>query len=422
MLWAPPPKYSSQSARSACGRDEEHRELRRKASETNLATSNSVRQLQSVLSTSCSARRLGSCEGLLSQRFSRCTHVSPILKSEASRPSGPDANEPAANALRASSSCAQIAPVLSSEGLRNSSGEPKGQTASGPRLPKPANQQSMRRLPISAVQADFDSPPYSGERSSSRGPSSSRSRLMPQDRPMSPSSARAVSSGAPTARQGATPRMLKLTSQWPNLDDLIQPKDVAAITNWYSQFEGPLSSAFPDARCPYVWLDPVAKGPDVQALDSFGEPWKFTDFQQGWDHPDVSQFSAWIKSGGRRKRETVCSAEEIRAKHDSLLREIQALEEEVDDSLSTLQGQGSLSDIGSPNAASPKPEAAYDLVPRQSPLSSLPTPLRAVSVHSSGDPSFISHLGNGSFAGHQSIKVAPWPAAALAEKQMRLSA
>jgi len=437
MLWAPPSKYTSQSVRSACGRDAEHQELRRKASETNLATSNSVRQLQSVLSTSRSARRLGNGEGLLSQRFSSCAHISPILKSEGSRTSlksegsrttAPDPKEATASAPRALSSRAHISPVLNSEGLRTSGGDPKGQMASGPRLPKPANQQSMRRLPISALQADYDPPPYSGERSPSHGATSSRSRLTRQDRPRSPSIASAVSSAAPTAREGATPR-IQIRSRCPTLENLIEPKDIAVMTQWYSDFERPLSSAFPDSRCPYAWLDPVAQGPDLQALDSFEEPWKFTDFQQEWDYPDLLQFSAWFKDRGRRKKEKVCSPEETRAERDRLSREVQDLECEVDDSLSILQGQGSLSDIGSPNGSlgsatisgSPRPEAAYDLAPRQPPLGSLPTPARAVPVYWSGDQACTSPRGKGSFAAHQSIKVAPCSAAVLAEMKMRMS-
>jgi len=82
------------------------------------------------------------------------------------------------------------------------------------------------------------------------------------------------------------------------------------MAQWYSSVESPLSSAFPDARCPYAWLDPVAQGPDLQVLGTFDKRWNFGDFKEEWDYPDLSQFSAWCEERGRSQKDNAHKSED----------------------------------------------------------------------------------------------------------------
>jgi len=277
--WNPPPKYASQSVRSACGRDAQQQELRRKNSQTSLSSSASVRQLQTVSGRN-SARRGG--DSLLSHRLFNNAHISPVLtarcESEGSRAGGDSSRRQPSSELRS----------------------------------KSPHQQSLSRLPISGLQVSVADPPlHSGERSPSPsfgGASSSRSISVSarQDRrgassPSPRTGGSVTSSPAPTFRESAAPQ-LHVRSQCPNLGDLITPKSATMMSQWYTTFEAHLSSAFPDVRCPYVWLDPFTQGPDIQVLERFDQPWTFADWKQEWDHPDSSQFSAWCEAHRKSRK------------------------------------------------------------------------------------------------------------------------
>jgi len=155
-------------------------------------------------------------------------------------------------------------------------------TQSASRLPGMGLQgsQSLSRLPISSL-LQADSRPLSSERS----------------RPASPTFGGAISSrsAAPTARESAATPHVQFRSHCPNVEELIAGQDACTMTDWFTGFEQPLSLSFPDARCPYPWLDPVAQGPDLEVLDAFDKPWKFADFKAEWDHPDLSNFSSWLE-------------------------------------------------------------------------------------------------------------------------------
>lgn len=265
----PPPRYTSQSARSACGRDAEHRELRRKNSETSLATSNSVRQL---LASSNSTRQLTSSSSCCSIRRPQRSAREDRLFNNAS-----------------------ISPVLNNEGSRSSRCESRVTVACEPVQTTTTHSHSVGRLPISMLLLQFEAGPESGERASSRGAASSRSVGVSarQERATSPSSASVVSTAATTtARDAYTPRV-QLRSRCPNLD--IATEDAAAVCHWQTQFESALSSTFLDSRCPYRWLDESTQGPDPSGLLALETPFDFTDFRKEWDHPDESQFGAWYK-------------------------------------------------------------------------------------------------------------------------------
>jgi len=124
--------------------------------------------------------------------------------------------------------------------------------------------------------------------------------------------------GAPAARRSTSPRpstavatgtgaavlggpreglRLQMRSPWPNLT--LHGKDAAAAEHWYFRVEAQLARALPDSRCLYPWLDPLARGgPQLLAeegLKSLAEPYTFSDFREGWDFPDASQFRQWCE-------------------------------------------------------------------------------------------------------------------------------
>jgi len=134
------------------------------------------------------------------------------------------------------------------------------------------------------------------------------------------------------------------------------------MTQWYSDFETPLASTFPDARCPYAWLDPVAQGPDPEVLDTYEKPWKFSDFKEEWDHPDLTQFAAWYEERGRQGKEIVSGSEGKENKY----------------------GVGMQSTSTTGKAEESKP------APLQSALRSLPTPARAVPSFQSRNHAYTS--------------------------------
>jgi len=106
-----------------------------------------------------------------------------------------------------------------------------------------------------------------------------------------------------SGREGqGTPR-LQPRSRWPKLD--ILAKDVAAMKEWYAFVEAPLSGAFPDARCPYVWLEPGAKQMPESILAPLAEPYSFRDCKASWDFPDDSKFAEWCEEMMRSRQENV---------------------------------------------------------------------------------------------------------------------
>jgi hypothetical protein len=88
-----------------------------------------------------------------------------------------------------------------------------------------------------------------------------------------------------------------MRSPWPNL--ALHGKDAVAAEQWYFRVEAQLARALPDSRCLYPWLDPLARGgPQLlaeEALRSLEEPYTFSDFREGWDFPDASQFPQWCE-------------------------------------------------------------------------------------------------------------------------------
>jgi len=101
------------------------------------------------------------------------------------------------------------------------------------------------------------------------------------------------------------------------------PKDAAALSKWQTLFEGPLASAFPDARCPYVWLDPSSQGPDFGVLETFDRPWAFADFKEEWDYPDDSKFGAWFEERIRSRRQNARTSEDLKPYCPSACKPIQ---------------------------------------------------------------------------------------------------
>jgi len=122
--------------------------------------------------------------------------------------------------------------------------------------------------------------------------------------------------GAPAARRSTSPRpstaavvavsslggareglRLQIRSPWPNL--ALHGKDAVAAEQWYFRVEAQLARALPDSRCLYPWLDPLARGsPQLLAEEALGllaEPYAFSDFREGWDFPDASQFEQWCE-------------------------------------------------------------------------------------------------------------------------------
>lgn len=269
MLWAPPPKYAAESARSTCGRDAEQEELRRKPSTAALlATSgpNSARN---------SARRVGG-EGLFPQRlFGNSAHISPVLDSDGSRAGA----EPSSRA-------------------RTSDDRSRG--GDEPRAPKLSHQHSMGRLTLSELQATVavEASPLSGERSPPASFASSSPRVAPARQDRAPASSPSASPGAAASREGHASQIHQRSrSLWtPNLAAFISPKDADIMGRWCTAVEGPLSAAFPDARCPYVWLDPVTQGPDLGVFDDLRKPWTFAEFKQELDYQDASHFDEWMQA------------------------------------------------------------------------------------------------------------------------------
>jgi len=87
---------------------------------------------------------------------------------------------------------------------------------------------------------------------------------------------------------------------WPELD--IPAKDAQAFQSWCFNVEGLLSEAFPDARCPYNFLDPCRRGPEADDIRrKLSAPWRFRDFMDGCDFADDAGFEDWCRA--RRDRQ-----------------------------------------------------------------------------------------------------------------------
>lgn len=79
---------------------------------------------------------------------------------------------------------------------------------------------------------------------------------------------------------------------WPNLN--IHDKDAEAYQNWCVGVEEVLTTAFPDARCPYRFLDQKKRSPcfeEVQQL--LTAQWNFQEFIKDCDFPDDENFETW---------------------------------------------------------------------------------------------------------------------------------
>lgn len=178
-----------------------------------------------------------------------------------------------------------LAPVLDGE-----------QRASAPVMkPRPPLQQRLQpiagpqREPVSGGAVSV--PSNCGGTSAGVAPAARRS-TSPR-----PSTA-AVPVAAATAPGGPRESLrLQMRSPWPNL--ALHGKDAAAAEQWYFRVEAQLARALPDSRCLYPWLDPLARGgPQLlaeEALRSLAEPYTFSDFREGWDFPDASQFPQWCE-------------------------------------------------------------------------------------------------------------------------------
>eukprot|EP00927_Polykrikos_kofoidii_P033873 TRINITY_DN28719_c0_g1_i1.p1 TRINITY_DN28719_c0_g1~~TRINITY_DN28719_c0_g1_i1.p1 ORF type:complete len:474 (+),score=42.84 TRINITY_DN28719_c0_g1_i1:72-1424(+) len=113
--------------------------------------------------------------------------------------------------------------------------------------------------------------------------------------------------GSPSAQLGPCPtgpgRAAWLyRSQWPNID--IHDKDMEIMCNWCDSVEAQLAQALPDARDPYLWLDPADQPSAEEDLAPLTRGYTFTDFHQEWDFADASHFEQWCKDRSAIHTET----------------------------------------------------------------------------------------------------------------------
>jgi len=321
MLWAPPSRYVSQEARSACGRDAvEQQELRRNSSTKVLIAT-------AAPSSGPNSGRNSSRRTSENRLFSNAL-ISPVLDSEGTK------------------SMSRL-PIHSPNEYERSRLESSPSRAAGIEH-RVMMSKSMSRLPIAAIPVTSESSPKSSERSScsvrapvrlvsapmaaaSNAGKETALKSSPFSRPESSPSARvpmrqvsaptaAADNGGKTAKlredkeallkklrnqidrlsqdraPASTPRdspRVRLRSRCPNIEGLLAQKDIDSMQQWYTTVEAPLSYAFLDARCPYIWLDSEKHRQDNESLPNPESSWTFSDFKKEWDHPDYSQFGAW---------------------------------------------------------------------------------------------------------------------------------
>jgi len=135
----------------------------------------------------------------------------------------------------------------------------------------------------------------------SNGSTSAARRRSTSPKPSTTTPAFAAAEARAEAREGLK---FQMRSHWPNL--ALHGKDVAAAEQWYCRVGAQLARSFPDSRCLYAWIDPLAAGcPRLlteKDLGSLDEHYTFIDFREGWDFPDAAQFGQWCEE--RRDNQT----------------------------------------------------------------------------------------------------------------------
>mmetsp|Transcript_78769 Transcript_78769/g.156000 ORF Transcript_78769/g.156000 Transcript_78769/m.156000 type:complete len:382 (-) Transcript_78769:239-1384(-) len=171
-----------------------------------------------------------------------------------------------------------------------------GEQRASPPVVKPRPQLQQRLQPIAGQQRESVYGGGSCPSNCGANPavSAQATRRSTSPRPSTAATAVAATGAFGRAREDVR---LQMRSPWPNL--ALHGKDAAAAEQWYFRVEAQLARAFPDCRCLYPWLDPLARGgPQLLAEEAqrpLAEPYTFSDFMEGWDFPDASQFAQWCE-------------------------------------------------------------------------------------------------------------------------------